>query len=210
MGPTTTGRQRGLWGARDCWSGVLVYTERVGGSSPSGCTWLGVADLLVFCGSWRFSWGWWCLSVLPPFWVVCGGVGWGDDNGTTTEGGNNEAAPPPGEVAGRCAAAVTGLAAAGAGRTEGMAGGAEAHSSGCGTAAGDACGRRRTPPSQRDAGTGALCCGRQPVMGGRAYPITLVLGMMRTAAGSSPVPSLFCVNASKLSPRSATTRPQFP
>ncbi len=124
MGPTTTGRQQGPYLPRDCWGGVLVYTERVGGSSPSGCTWLGVADLLGFCGSWRFSWGWWCPSVVPPFGSVCGGVGWGDDNRTTTESGDNEAAPPPEEVAGRCAAAVTGLAAAGAGRTEGMAGGA--------------------------------------------------------------------------------------
>lgn len=103
--------------------------------------------MLGFCGSWRFSRGWWCPSVVLPFGVVCGGVGWGDDNRTTTEGGDNEAAPPPGEVAGRCAAAVTGLAAAGAGRTEGMAGGAEAQRSGSGAVAGRCLWRQKSAPA---------------------------------------------------------------
>ena len=50
----------------------------------------------------------------------------GEVMGVPARGAGIEAAPPPGEVAGAGAAAVTGLAAAGAGRTEGMAGGAEA------------------------------------------------------------------------------------
>ncbi|OOE02049.1 hypothetical protein UN64_20315, partial [Fictibacillus arsenicus] len=75
--------------------------------------------MLGFCGSWRFSWGWWCPSGVPPFWVVCGGVGWGDDNRTTTQGWRQRSRPATRGGGGAGAAAVTGLAAAGAGRAEG-------------------------------------------------------------------------------------------
>lgn len=58
----------------------------------------------------------------------------GEVTGVPARGAGIEAAPPPGEVAGAGAAAVTGLATAGVGRTEGMAGGAEAQRSPGGTA----------------------------------------------------------------------------